>query len=136
VEAQCATAQRLATFLRRHPAVDRVYYPGFSDFGRADLVREQMRRGGAILAFELAGGKEAGAKLMDFFARRDTPMELAVSLGSAISYVQHPASMTHAIVPEKDRLARGITDGLVRMSVGLEGPGVLEEALGRALDGR
>ena len=59
---------------------------------------------------------------MNYFGRKDTPMELAVSLGGAISYVQHPASMTHAIVPELDRNARGITPGLVRLSVGLEGP--------------
>jgi methionine-gamma-lyase len=135
VEAQCASAARIASFLRRHRAVDRVHYPGFEDFRRADLVREQMRRGGAIVAFEPAGGAAAAESLLDFFARRDTPGELAVSLGSAITYVQHPASMTHAVVPEKDRLARGITPGLVRLSVGLEGPDVLEEALGRALDG-
>jgi len=71
--------------------------------------------------------------MMDYFARRDTPMELAVSLGSAISYIQHPASMTHAGVPEADRLARGITPGLVRLSVGLEGVDVLIEHLDRSL---
>ncbi|HEV8268405.1 MAG TPA: PLP-dependent transferase, partial [Thermoanaerobaculia bacterium] len=68
--------------------------------------------------------------------RKDTPMELAVSLGSAISYIQHPASMTHAVVPEADRLARGITPGLVRLSVGLEGTDVLIDHLDRALDQR
>jgi methionine-gamma-lyase len=61
-------------------------------------------------------------------------MELAVSLGSAISYIQHPASMTHAIVPEADRAARGITPGLVRLSVGLEGADVLREHLDRGLN--
>lgn len=135
MEAQCTSALRLATFLRRHPAVHRVYYPGFQDFGRADLVRYQMRRGGALISFELTGGEPAARSLLDFFARRDTPMELAVSLGSAISYVQHPASMTHASVPEADRRARGITPGLVRLSVGLEGTSVLEAYLGQALEG-
>ena len=70
---------------------------------------------------------------MNYFARKDTPMELAVSLGSAISYIQHPYSMTHAGVPEADRIARGITPGLVRLSVGLEGADVLIEHLDRAL---
>jgi len=134
VEAQCATAERLAHFLRHHPKLRRVFYPGFPDFPQHDLVREQMRRGGSLIAFELSGGRTAAVALMDYFARRDTPMELAVSLGSAISYIQHPDSMTHAGVPEPARLARGITPGLVRLSVGLEGASVLEEHLGRALD--
>ena len=134
IDAQCTSAGRIARLLRRHRKVNRVFYPGFDDFPQAELVREQMRRGGSLVSFELSGGRAAGEALMNFFARRDTPMELAVSLGSAISYIQHPASMTHAVVPEADRLARGITPGLVRLSVGLEGPAVLEDFLGRALD--
>ncbi len=131
---QCASAERIATFLRHHPAVAHVIYPGFDDFPQADLVRRQMRNGGAIVSFDLAGGEAAGERLMNYFARRDTPMELAVSLGSAISYIQHPASMTHASVPEVDRLARGITPGLVRLSVGLEGADVLIEHLDKGLE--
>jgi cystathionine beta-lyase/cystathionine gamma-synthase len=92
-----------------------------------------MRRGGSLIAFELGGGRAAAARLLDYFGRRDTPMEVAVSLGSAISYLEHPASMTHASVPEAERLARGITPGLVRLSVGLEGPRVLMEHLRRGL---
>ena len=130
---QCGGAERIAFFLRHHPAVAHVYYPGFSDFPQAELVRRQMRNGGAIVSFDLAGGQEAGERLMNYFARRDTPMELAVSLGSAISYIQHPASMTHSNVPEPDRLARGITPGLIRLSVGLEGPDLLMDHLDRGL---
>jgi methionine-gamma-lyase len=130
---QCASAALIAAFLRSHPAVGRVQYPGFSDFPQAAIVRKQMRSGGAVVAFDLAGGFAAAERMMNYFARRDTPMELAVSLGSAISYIQHPASMTHAGVPEADRLARGITPGLVRLSVGLEGVDVLIEHLDRAL---
>ena len=130
---QCTSAERIAFFLRHHPAVSHVYFPGFADFPQAELVRRQMRNGGAIVSFDLAGGQEAGERLMNYFARRDTPMELAVSLGSAISYIQHPASMTHAAVPEADRLARGITPGLIRLSVGLEGPDVLMDHLDRGL---
>jgi methionine-gamma-lyase len=131
---QCASAERIARFLRCHPAVAHVLYPGFDDFPQADLARRQMRNGGAIISFDLAGGQPAGERLMNYFARRDTPMELAVSLGSAISYIQHPASMTHATVPEADRMARGITPGLIRLSVGLEGADVLMEHLDKGLE--
>jgi len=93
-----------------------------------------MRSGGSILTFEVKGGVAAGEAVMNYFGRKDTPMELAVSLGSCITYIQHPASMTHAVVPEADRLARGITAGLIRLSVGVEGADVLIDHLNRALD--
>jgi methionine-gamma-lyase len=93
-----------------------------------------MRLGGAMISFELKGGYQAGVNLMNYFARPDTPMELAVSLGSVISYIEHPASMTHAVVPEEDRLKRGITDSLVRLSVGVEGFTVLRDALHKGLE--
>lgn len=130
---QCETAATIAAFLRGHPAVAHVHYPGFEDFPQAALARRQMRYGGGLVSFDLKGGLAAGEELLNYFARRDTPMELAVSLGSAISYIEHPASMTHASVPEADRLARGITPGLIRLSVGLEGADVLVEHLDRAL---
>lgn len=133
VDAQCSAAEQVARFLREQPQLARVDYPGFEDFPQRALVRDQMRRGGSIIAFELRGGEAAAARLLDYFGRRDTPMEMAVSLGSAITYIEHPASMTHAGVPEAERLARGITPGLVRLSVGLEGPGLLTEHLRRAL---
>jgi methionine-gamma-lyase len=132
---QCASAARIAAFLRRHEAVVSVSYPGFADFPQAAIVRKQMRLGGALVSFEVQGGVAAGERVMNYFARKDTPMELAVSLGSAISYIEHPASMTHASVPEPARRAHGITPGLVRLSVGLEGPDVLIEHLDRALTG-
>ena len=130
---QCASAATVAAFLRGHSAVAHVHYPGLADFPQADLARRQMRSGGGLVSFDLKGGLRDGERLLNYFARRDTPMELAVSLGSAISYIQHPASMTHASVPEADRLARGITPGLIRLSVGLEGADVLVEHLERAL---
>ena len=130
---QCTSAARIAAFLRAHPAVRHVAYPGFEDFPQAELVRRQMRNGGALVSFDLAGAAAAGERMMNYFARKDTPMELAVSLGSAVSYIEHPASMTHAVVPEADRLARGITPGLIRLSVGLEGADLLIAHLDRAL---
>jgi methionine-gamma-lyase len=117
---QCDTAEGIAKFLEGHAAVAKVHYPGLDSFPQANVVKRQMRNGGAMVAFELQGGFAAGERLMNYFARKDVPVELAVSLGAVISYVQHPASMTHAGVPEADRLRRGITPGLVRLSVGLE----------------
>lgn len=130
---ECASAAAIASFLRLHPKVESVMYPGFADFPQAPVVRKQMRNGGALVSFEIRGGVAAGERVMNYFARKDTPMELAVSLGAAISYIEHPASMTHSMVPEEDRRARGITPGLARLSVGLEGPEVLIEHLDRAL---
>src|SRR5512140_1009002 len=132
-DAQSESAETIATFLRSHPAVSNVAYPGFGDFPQAAIVKKQMRNGGSLISFELRAGAPAGEKLMNYFARKDTPMELAVSLGAAISYIQHPASMTHSVVPEADRLRRGITPGLIRLSVGLEGHDVLVEHLDRGL---
>lgn len=132
-EQECETAGRIALHLRTHPKVEKVTYPGLPDFPQKQLAEAQMRRGGSLLTFEVAGGVAAGETVMNYFARKDTPMELAVSLGSTITYIQHPASMTHAVVPEADRLARGITPGLIRLSVGLEGAEILIEHLDRAL---
>ena len=88
-----------------------------------------MRNGGAMITFEVKGGFDAGVKLMNYFARPDTPMELCVSLGSVISYIEHPASMTHSVVPEVARCERGISNGLVRLSIGAEGAKTLITAL-------
>lgn len=135
VKSQSETAHKLAEFLENHPAVDHVNYPGLPNHPQHELVKRQMRNGGAMIAFELKGGFDAGVRLMDYFGRPDTPMELAVSLGSVISYVEHPASMTHASVPEEDRAERGITDALVRLSVGAEGFTTLRDALAAGLEG-
>jgi methionine-gamma-lyase len=133
MEHQCKTAQQLAEFLNNHPKVDNVWYPGLKNHPHHNVATKQMRHGGGVISFELKGGYEAGVKLMNFFARPDTPMELAVSLGSVISYIEHPASMTHAVVPEEDRIERGITNALVRLSVGVEGFKTLSKALDKGL---
>ncbi|HNW33484.1 MAG TPA: aminotransferase class I/II-fold pyridoxal phosphate-dependent enzyme, partial [Candidatus Ozemobacteraceae bacterium] len=121
MEQICDNADELARRLEAHPRVARVWYPGLKSHPQHELAKRQMRRAGGMISFELKDGFEPAQKLMNYFADYTTPMELAVSLGSAISYIQHPASMTHSGIPEKDRLARGITQGLVRWSVGLEG---------------
>jgi methionine-gamma-lyase len=130
---QCKTAQRLAEFLEQHELVEKVWYPGLKSHPQHEVCQKQMRNGGGMISFEVKGGYEAGVKLMNFFARPDTPMELAVSLGSVISYIEHPASMTHSVVPEEDRITRGITNSLVRLSIGTEGYTQLKDALDKGL---
>ena len=133
VKAQVKTAKKLVKFLDEHPLVKSIHYPGLESHPQYELGKKQMRGPGAMIAFEVKGGFEAGVKLMNYFARPDTPMELAVSLGSVISYIEHPASMTHGGIPEEDRIARGITDTLVRLSVGAEGFKTLRDALNAGL---
>jgi methionine-gamma-lyase len=112
----CANAQKVAEFLEGHPKVGRVLYPGLPSFPSHDLAKAQMSGMGGVLAFELKGGLDAAERVMNS-CRLFT---LAVSLGCVDSLIQHPASMTHATVPPEVREKIGITDGLVRISVGIE----------------
>lgn len=116
MDRHCENAMKVAQFLEQHPLVERVWYPGLESFPQHDLARRQMSGFGGIIAFEVKGGVAAGRKLMNSVQL----CHLAVSLGDAESLIQHPASMTHAVVPAEDRVKSGITDGLVRLSVGLE----------------
>lgn len=133
MEHQCKTAAQVAEFLENHPKIERVWYPFLKSHPHYETAKKQMRNGGGVISFEVKGGYEAGVKLMNYFARPDTPMELAVSLGSVISYIEHPASMTHSVVPEEDRMKRGITNSLVRLSIGVEGFSTLSRALDAGL---
>jgi len=110
------TGMEVARFLESHPAVERVWYPGLASHPQHDLACRQMDGFGGVLTFEVKGGLEAGRRLMNAVKLA----HVAVSLGDADTLIQHPASMTHAVVPPEDRLKAGITDGLVRLSVGLE----------------
>ena len=134
LERVCSSALELAKRLEKHPRVQRVFYPGLPSHEHYELAKKQMRLAGGMIAVELKDGFEPGRRLMDYFASYTTPAELAVSLGSAITYFQHPASMTHSGVPEEDRLKRGITPGLVRISVGLEGVETLWSAIDEGLN--
>ncbi|MDD3000540.1 MAG: aminotransferase class I/II-fold pyridoxal phosphate-dependent enzyme, partial [Candidatus Riflebacteria bacterium] len=129
----CDTAFELSKRLENHPKVERVYYPGMPSHPQYELAKKQMRLGGGMISLELKDGFEPARKLMDYFASHTTPAELAVSLGSVITYFQHPASMTHAGVPEAARIERGITNGLVRISVGMEGVETLWDAIEEGL---
>lgn len=116
MEKHCANAQQVAEFLEEHPAIDRVYYPGLKSFPQHDLAKKQMLLPGAMIAFELKGGLQGGKTLMNNLQL----CSLAVSLGDTETLIQHPASMTHSPYSAEDRSACGISEGLVRLSIGLE----------------
>ena len=112
----CASAMRMAEYLQSRPEVETVYYPGLKTFADHELAKRQMLDFGGMIAFELKGGLEAGKALLDHLKL----MTIAVSLGNLDTLIQHPASMTHAGVDRETRLATGLTDGLIRLSVGVE----------------
>jgi len=117
VRAQCATAMQIAQFLNEHPKVSRVLYPGLPDHPGHDIATRQMDGGfGAMLSFEVVGGFDEAKQVVD----STELFQLAVSLGAVESLIEQPASMSHASYDPKDRLTYGITDGLIRLSVGLE----------------
>jgi cystathionine beta-lyase/cystathionine gamma-synthase len=124
-----ANGLALAEYLAAHPKVRHVYYPGLPSHPQYDLARRQMRGFGGMLAFEL-GSLEAARRLLGAVRL----MSLAESLGGVETLISHPATMTHASVPAEHREALGITDGLVRISAGVEDIEDLTEDLGQALD--
>jgi len=130
MEKHCKNAMEIAEFLEAHPAVTKVYYPGLKSFSQYELAKKQMSLPGAMIAFELKGGIEEGRKLMNSLEL----CGLAVSLGDAETLVQHPASMTHSPYTQEERMAAGISDGLVRISVGLETADDIIADLKQALD--
>ncbi len=131
MERHCRNALRVAKSLEKMPGVSRVYYPGLISHPDFDLARVQMLDYGGMIAFELAGGLEAGKRMMD----RVKVATLAVSLGNVDTLVQHPASMTHRNTPREERIAAGISDGLVRLSVGIEDPNDLVNDFLQAIEG-
>lgn len=116
VERHCRSAMVVARWLEAQPAVSVVHYPGLESFPQHELAGRQMADFGGMIAFELKGGMTAGVTMMN----RLNMIRRAVSLGDAESLIEHPASMTHATYTPEERQAHGISDGLVRLSVGLE----------------
>lgn len=112
----CENAMRIAEFLARNSAVERVVYPGLASHPQHALARRQMRDFGGMVSFVIKGGEAAARK----FAGRTKLFSLAESLGGVESLIGHPATMTHASIPVAQREARGITGGLLRLSVGIE----------------
>jgi len=116
METSQRNAEEVAVFLEAHPKIDWVRFPGLASHPQHELAYSQMEGPGALISFEVRGGIEAGRQLLDNVRL----MTLAVSLGGIETLIQHPPSMTHAAMQREDRLAAGITDGLVRVSVGCE----------------
>ena len=130
MDRQAANAQAIAEFLESHPKVVQVRYPGLESFPQHDLAKRQATGFGAMLWFEVEGGVAAGKKLMDSVKL----CTLAENLGSVETLITHPVTMTHADVEEAERKRVGISDGLVRLSVGLEDVEDLIDDLRGALD--
>lgn len=128
MERHCKNAMQVARYLENHPKVETVYYPGLKNHPQHQLASTQMSDFGAIISFEVTGGVEAGRLVMNNVKL----CSLAVSLGDTETLIQHPASMTHSPIAREERLKAGISDGLIRLSVGLEDPediiGDLEQA--------
>ena len=116
MERHCKNARAIADFLNKHPKVEKVYYPGLETHPGYEIAKKQMKDFGAMISFELKGGFEAGKTLLNNLSL----CSLAVSLGDTETLIQHPASMTHSPYTKEEREVAGITDGLVRLSVGLE----------------
>ncbi|HNW98239.1 MAG TPA: aminotransferase class I/II-fold pyridoxal phosphate-dependent enzyme [Bacteroidales bacterium] len=123
-------AIKIAEYLEKHPKVEWVKYPGLKSHPQYNLVEKQMAGPGSMISFELKGGVEAGRILMD----NVKVAILAVSLGGVETLIQHPASMTHSKMSKESRIQSGITDGLVRYSVGIEDLSDLISDLEQALN--
>ena len=130
MDRHCDNALAVARLLQAHPAVAKVSYPGLAEDPQYALAQRQMRKPGGMIAFELHGGIAAGRAFIDALQM----VACAVSLGDAESLAQHPASMTHSTYTEDERAAAGISEGLVRLSAGLEDTDDLLADVRRALD--
>jgi cystathionine beta-lyase len=131
VRQHCATAQEVAEFLEKHPAIDKIFYPGLTTHPNHDIAKKQAKGFGGIVSFSLKQDtKEAAAA----FATSTELFKLAESLGGIKSLVSHPATMTHKSIPDEKRRSAGVSDSLLRLSVGLEEVEDLIQDLQQALD--
>jgi cystathionine gamma-lyase len=117
MERHCENGRKIATFLKTHPKIDKIYWPGFEDHPNHHIAKKQMRDFGGMISFSLKGNsKEAAFKI----ASSVKVFTLAESLGGVESLVNHPATMTHASIPKEEREKAGVVDSLLRLSVGVE----------------
>jgi cystathionine gamma-lyase len=130
MEKHSTNARQLASWLAKHSPVKRVYYPGLPEHPGNEVARRQMKDFGGMISLQLRGGKDAALRMLS----RTKLFSLAESLGGVESLIGHPATMTHASIPAEVRQARGVDDGLVRLSVGIEEVGDLQEDLRQALE--
>lgn len=129
MERHCANARALASWLAEQPQVERLYYPGLPSHPGHDIAKRQMRDFGGMISLTLQGGKDASYR----FLTRTRLFSLAESLGGVESLVCHPTTMTHASIPAELREARGVVEGLFRLSVGIEDVEDLQEDLRQAM---
>ena len=129
VEAGCRSAAALADFLADQPGVSRVWYPSRADHPSHELAMKQMSKGGTVVTFELSGGKDAAFRMMNGFEL----IAVSNNLGDSKSLVTHPATTTHSRIGEAERARLGITDGVIRLSAGLEDVEDLKDDLLRGL---
>jgi len=116
MERHTSNAEKVIAYLKGQKLVEKIYYPFDKDNPQYEIAKRQMRAGGGLISFTVKGGKEGAQLFMDSLSL----IKIAVSLGDAETLIQHPATMTHSVIPEAERLQMGITDSLLRLSVGLE----------------
>lgn len=116
MEKHNSNAMEVARYLESHPKVSKIYYPGLESFSQHELAKEQMTGFGGLISLEIEGGLKIGQEFCDNLKM----IKIAVSLGDVGTLVQHPASMTHKSLPKEERIKSGVTDGLIRLSIGIE----------------
>lgn len=130
MQRHCENGKKIANFLRNHPAIAKVYWPGFEDHPGYEIAKSQMRDFGGMISFEL---KDNSAEAVKKVLTSTKLFSLAESLGGVESLINHPATMTHASIPREERIKYGLTDSLIRISVGIEDADDLIEDLEEAI---
>ncbi|KIL48313.1 methionine gamma-lyase [Jeotgalibacillus alimentarius] len=130
LDRHCDNAEKIFDYLKKHSFVRNIYFPGDQDHPSHDIAAKQMKRWGGLISFDFNGTKEMAQAFMDELKM----IKIAVSLGDAETLIQHPASMTHSVVPEDTRESMGVTDTLLRLSVGLESWEDIKEDLDQAFN--
>ncbi|MBS4191641.1 methionine gamma-lyase [Bacillus sp. FJAT-49705] len=130
MDRHCENTEKLASYLLQHPKVEKVYYPGDFRNSEYEIAQKQMRKPGGMISFTLKGNKDTAQSFMNNLEM----IKIAVSLGDAETLIQHPATMTHAVVPRESRKNMGIDDSLLRLSVGLESWEDIRDDLEQALE--
>ncbi|MHA6250609.1 methionine gamma-lyase [Oceanobacillus sp. CAU 1775] len=130
MDRHCENASKIYEQLKEHPKVDKIYFPDDPNSPDYEIAKKQMKYAGGMISFEVKGTKEDAQRFMNNLAF----IKIAVSLGDAETLIEHPATMTHAVIPEDARVEMGITDQLIRLSVGLEAWDDIWQDLEQALD--
>jgi cystathionine beta-lyase len=131
VQRSCENAETIAAWLKTHPKIEKVYYPGFAEHKNHTIAKKQMRKFGAMVSFTIKGDSyDEAVKVLS----STHLFSLAESLGGVESLIGHPASMTHASIPREERMKTGLVDSLIRLSVGIEDVNDLIHDLKNALD--